>query len=58
MPNYKLAWVVDVDADSPQGAARQAREIIRDPPSIATVLTVTDDLGNRIAVDLLRDGDT
>jgi hypothetical protein len=53
MPDYKVAWVIEIDADNPQGAARQALAIMRDPASIATVLTVTDDQGNRVDVDLL-----
>jgi hypothetical protein len=54
MPDYKVAWVIDIDSDSPHGAACQALEIMRDPASTATVLTVTDDQGNRVDVDLLE----
>src|SRR5207253_3159719 len=46
MANYKVTWLIDVDSDSSHEAARQAMEIMRDPTSIATVLTVTDDQGN------------
>jgi hypothetical protein len=53
MPEYKVAWVIDVAADSPEDVARQALEIMRDPTSIATVLTVTDEQGKSVDFDLL-----
>ena len=44
--------MIEVDAESPQEAARQALEIMRDLASTATVFTVSDHQGNRVAVDL------
>lgn len=54
MPDYKVTWVIDVDADSPEHAARLALEILRDPDSIATAVTVTDEQGRSVDVDLLN----
>ena len=56
MATYKVTWLIDVDADSSHGAARQALEIMRDPTSIATVFTVMDDQGNSVDVDLMEEG--
>jgi hypothetical protein len=33
-------WEIDIDADTPEEAARQAQEIQRDPESTATVFRV------------------
>lgn len=38
---YRVTWRIDVDADTPEAAARLAREIMRDPQSTATVFDVT-----------------
>lgn len=38
--SYHVVWRIDVDADSPEEAARKAQEIQRDPDSIATVFDV------------------
>lgn len=53
---YKVQWGIEIEADSPQDAARQALAIQRDPASIATVFTVTTPGGEEIDVDLLREG--
>jgi len=37
MPGYRIVWAIDLDADSPEAAAKQARQIQLDPNSIATV---------------------
>ena len=42
MPEYTVAWTIQLDADSPRDAARQAREIQLDPNSIATFFRVTE----------------
>ena len=34
---YRLTWTIDLDADSPEDAARKALAIHRDPQSLATV---------------------
>lgn len=40
MKSYFVAWYIDIDADSPEDAARQALAIQRDPKSVATVFDV------------------
>ncbi len=37
---YTVRWEIDVDAESPKEAAKQALEIQRDPESLATVFEV------------------
>ena len=48
-----MTWKIDIEAESPVEAARQALEIHRDPNSTATVFDVYDEYGNYICVDLL-----
>ena len=50
--NYYITWDIDVEADSPYEAAREALRIHRDPDSIATVFNVHDELGNITTIDL------
>jgi hypothetical protein len=52
MPEYHVIWEIDLDADSPQEAAKKARAIHRDPDSLATVFDVTDEAGHTERVDL------
>lgn len=52
MAEYRVEWAVDIEADTPEEAARQALAIQRDPESTATFFTVTDDSGAQKAVDL------
>lgn len=40
MPTYRVEWVIDLEADSPKGAAEEALRMHRDPSSIATVFHV------------------
>lgn len=40
MKTYRVLWEIDLDAESPSEAARQAVEIQRDPESVATAFTV------------------
>jgi len=40
MKLYRVTWVIDLEADSPEEAARKALEIQRDPDSTATVFEV------------------
>lgn len=40
MTTYTVAWFIEIDADSPEDAARRALEIHRDPASIATFFEV------------------
>lgn len=41
MKEYRVEWVIELDAESPEEAAAQALEIQRDPESIATVFRVS-----------------
>lgn len=40
MPEYRVTWDIDIEADSPEEAAKKALEIQRRPDSIATVFDV------------------
>jgi hypothetical protein len=52
--DYIVTWVIDIEADSPEEAARLALEIQRDPDSIATYFTVAGPLASDVTnVDLL-----
>ena len=42
---YKVIWEIDLDAESCEDAARKALETHRDPASIATCFTVSDETG-------------
>jgi hypothetical protein len=42
MPTYCVRWTIDIDADTPDLAAREALRIQRDPDSIAMVFEVRD----------------
>jgi len=42
MTSYVVTWAIDVDADSPEEAARQAYAIQRDPESTANCFDVTE----------------
>jgi hypothetical protein len=52
MPEYRITWEMDIDADSPIDAARQALKIQRDPDSIANVFDITDEAGTTERIDL------
>ncbi len=52
MPEYRITWEIDLDADSPREAAEQALCIHRNPESIATVFDVTDETGHTERIDL------
>lgn len=50
---YTVTWDIDIEADTPEDAARQAREIQLRADSIATVFQVYDNDAHRtIAIDL------
>ncbi len=53
MTAYSVNWRIEIEAESPVEAARQALEIHRDPNSTATVFDVYDEQGNCACVDLL-----
>lgn len=40
MPTYPVVWRIDIEAESPEAAVLQARDIQRDPDSIATFFEV------------------
>lgn len=42
MNEYTVTWAIDIDADTPEEAAKEAMAIQRDPDSIATVFMVSD----------------
>lgn len=41
MSEYRVKWEIDIEAESPEEAARIALDIQRDPDSIATAFDVT-----------------
>lgn len=55
MNAYVVHWVIDIEADTPEDAARKALAIHRNPNSIATVFTVTDATGKSEDFDLSPD---
>ena len=54
MTSYSVNWQIEIDAELPVEAARQAVEIHRDPNSTATVFDIYDEDGNYTRVDLLE----
>ena len=54
MKQFKITWVIDLDADTALDAASIAREIQMDPESLANCFDVTDrETGQVVNVDLL-----
>ena len=50
---YLVKWVIDLEADTPEEAARAALAIQRDPASTATVFEIFNDCGDLLhRVDL------
>ena len=52
MSMMRVRWEIDIDAETPIDAARQALAIQRRPDSTATVFTVLEANGRRATVDL------
>lgn len=53
MNDYIVRWEIDIEAENPQNAARQALAIHRNPESIATVFIVEDKANkDTISVDV------
>ena len=52
MASYSVIWTIDIEADTVEDAARQARAIQLDPESIATVFTVMDFNDADVTIDL------
>ena len=42
MPEYRVVWEIEVDAESPEDAAQQALRIQRDSSSLATVFYISE----------------
>lgn len=51
---YRVEWSMEIDADSPEEAARKALAIHRDPESVASVFDVYDEAGEAARVDILE----
>ena len=49
---YVVRWVIELDAESPEEAAKLALAIQRDTASIATHFTVKDEQGMETEVEL------
>lgn len=52
MKTYAVTWEIEIDAESPEAAAREAFRIQRDPTSCATVFKVWDEDGIDTTVDI------
>ncbi len=52
MPEYLIEWTIELDAESPEDAARAALAIMRDPDSQSTVFKVYDESGEYVNIDL------
>lgn len=52
MKSYNVSWEIEIFADNPEDAAREALAIQRDPNCCATVFAVTDERGDITHVDL------
>lgn len=52
MKSYRVIWEIDIEAESPEDAAREAMLIQHDPTSWASVFDVYDADGNQTQVDL------
>lgn len=51
MKPYVVSWTIEIDADSPEQAVREARKVMLDPQSLATVFHVVDEDGNTRQID-------
>lgn len=49
---YRVRWEIEIISTAPEDAATQALLIQRDPESIATVFSVTDEFNRVVTVDL------
>jgi hypothetical protein len=52
MDEYLVTWRIELSANSPEDAARQAREIQLDPDSTPLVYRVSGPRGEQYAIDL------
>jgi hypothetical protein len=51
LTEFYIEWRIELEADSPEEAARKALKIQRDPESIATVFHVIADNGQDTVID-------
>lgn len=52
MTEYFVRWTVEIDADSPEEAAKIARGFQLDPNSVATVFNVSTNEGDGAYIDV------
>ena len=52
MAEYLVSWGINLDADTPEGAAAQALDIQRGPDSRATAFDITDAAGETKRIDV------
>jgi hypothetical protein len=52
MPEYRVTWLIDVEADHPRAAAEEAFAAMQDPDTLATCFNVEDAAGRNYEVDL------
>jgi hypothetical protein len=57
MTSYHVTWEIDLDAETPLEAARDALAIQRDSGSLATVFTVFGEDGSQSRVDITEEDD-
>ncbi len=50
---YRVTWIIDIDAESFEDAAKKALEIHRDNESLAIYFTITNEQGETRDLDLL-----
>lgn len=55
MKSYSVSWEIELDAETPQDAAREAWKIMRLTDSSANCFTVCDDEGNVTRIDLQKE---
>lgn len=52
MADFLVTWSIDITADTPEAAAREAWRLMRNEGSIANVFDVFDGTGEPVHVDL------
>jgi len=50
MPEYLVTWEIDIEADSPEEAAKRALLIQRDQGSEATIFNVTEENSDKTQI--------
>lgn len=55
MSHYRVTWDIDLEASTPEMAARKALEIQRNPESTATVFDVSERVKNQWATPVMVD---